>query len=370
MRVDAFTAVAALAVLVFCSAQLAAQETPERKAKPGEEIGKAVQAGLAWLANHQGEEGSWSFSDFKKKCKGTPACTGTGSGPAAEATSLASLAFLGAGHTPIHGSHKTAMKNAVKFLKSRQKANGGVGDTEDELADVRSTAAATMALSELCGLSPGARLLEPLAQGAVDCLASLQKPDSGFGQRKGDPCDAASTAWAAIAFKSAKLSGLAVPETAPAGILKWLDSATDRKTCRVSMTAQSGSGKPEYSDKALACAMIIRLFWGAKRDDALIVGSAAWLKQALPKAPAAGESPDYEYWYFGTLAAFMAGGDCWQAWSEAVLEALLKTQCRKGCEEGSWIQSEIAGGKGRLWCTALNVLSLEICYRVAGAKKD
>ncbi len=204
---------------------------------------------------------------------------------------------------------------------------------------------------------------------AVDHLATLQTPESGFGTKKGEPCDAVSTAWAALAFKSAQLSGLSVPDGWSAGMLKWLDSVTDPETRQVAMKAPGKGAKPEYSPKALASAMVIRLFTGAKASDPEIAAAAAVLAKSAPSSAAGGESPDSEFWYFGTLAAFQAGGDCWKAWSAGLLEALLKSQCAEGCAAGSWEPPKADGGKGRLWSTALNVLSLEICYRLAKAKK-
>jgi hypothetical protein len=219
-----------------------------------------------------------------------------------------------------------------------------------------------MAVAELYGLSGRTPLLTVMAQRGIDFLVSQQTPGSGFGLSKGAPPDALTTAWAVMALKSAKISELSFPASAFEGAGKWFDSVTDGKTHRVAMKASTGGEGPEYSTKALACALISRILMGGAASDSHIAGGGKLLREAPPRRGKAGEL-DLDTLYFGTLASFQLGGEVWAAWNPAMNEALVPSQVRSGCASGSWNPEGPGKGKGRICATALNVLSLEIYYR-------
>lgn len=77
---------------------------------------------------------------------------------------------------------------------------------------------------------------------------------------------------------------------------------------------------------------------------------------------------NFYYWYYGTYALFqLASHDddrSWRTWNERMKGALLPTQRRGGCEDGSWDPDDpwsLVGG--RIYATAINALTLEIYYR-------
>ncbi|MHC4601207.1 MAG: hypothetical protein ACYS47_19610 [Planctomycetota bacterium] len=95
-----------------------------------------------------------------------------------------------------------------------------------------------------------------------------------------------------------------------------------------------------------------------------ILGGGNLLRNATPRWDAGKVWADLEYWYFGTLASFQLGRNYWKAWNEPMKNALVPTQRRDGCENGSWDPAGPRGMMmGRVWSTAVNVLSLEIYYR-------
>jgi hypothetical protein len=72
------------------------------------------------------------------------------------------------------------------------------------------------------------------------------------------------------------------------------------------------------------------------------------------------------YWYYGTLALFHMGGHWWREWNPAMQSALLALQRTDGHGAGSWDPdpSWIGDAGGRVYATAMAVLTLEIYYRV------
>jgi hypothetical protein len=70
------------------------------------------------------------------------------------------------------------------------------------------------------------------------------------------------------------------------------------------------------------------------------------------------------YWYYATLAHFLAGGEHWDWWNPRIRDLLVGHQRRTGCARGSWDPVALwAEDVGRIYSTALNVLTLEIYYR-------
>ena len=71
------------------------------------------------------------------------------------------------------------------------------------------------------------------------------------------------------------------------------------------------------------------------------------------------------YWYYGTLALFLQGGDAWKFWNARLQETLLPSQA----EDGSWMPISVYAdyaqdtNRDRSYTTALNVLMLEVYYR-------
>ena len=133
------------------------------------------------------------------------------------------------------------------------------------------------------------------------------------------------------------------------------------------------SGKVQYlqrhrhtSSALTAAALFCRLLLGWDRNATLVRRSAACLRTRLPSWDQASDRrifPLY-YWYYGTLAMFQMGKPYWPKWNSAMRRMLLKRQCKKGDDRGSWPPVGRDGRyAGRAYATALNVLNLEIYYR-------
>jgi hypothetical protein len=340
---------------------------------PSRRTESAVLMGLVWLKNHQNPDGMWSTDRFLTNCmKGS--CSGAGAGPQYDVgnTGLALLAFLGGGHTHKHGKFKRTVKNALKALKDRQSPEGRFGPETSDGRWIYGHLIATAAFCEAYGLSNQTPLLHGITQKAVDYAVGCQNPYAGwrYGRRPGEN-DTSCTSWAIMALKVAKLSGLAVPREAFQGGRRWLDMATDPDTFRTGyvMTGDSGS-RPENRrefqplEAMTAAAVTCRVMTGSRSSDPLVSGGASLLNNCLPRWDASAGTIEMYYWYYGTLAAFQVGGDLWSRWNSAVKRALLPTQRRKGCENGSWDPLGPWGSAGgRVYSTSICTLTLETYYR-------
>lgn len=80
-----------------------------------------------------------------------------------------------------------------------------------------------------------------------------------------------------------------------------------------------------------------------------------------------GPSSDLYFSYYATQIMHHMEGDAWQAWNTKMKDMLLKSQATDGHEAGSWFKgvdgSHGAHKAGRLYCTSLATMMLEVYYR-------
>ncbi len=112
-------------------------------------------------------------------------------------------------------------------------------------------------------------------------------------------------------------------------------------------------------------AILGRIYLGQKRKDPIIRKGVSLLMKRLPQYDEPKHNQvNYLHWYFGTYAMFQVGGKDWKTWNEAMKKALVKTQRRGGCSDGSWDSvGEWCIVGGRVYATAINALTLEVYYK-------
>ncbi|MBI2921155.1 MAG: terpene cyclase/mutase family protein [Planctomycetes bacterium] len=351
----------------------------------------AVMNGLRWLARHQGPSGAWSGEAFHAQCSGSK-CSGEGhDGYDAGQTGLALLAFLGAGYTHLTKetyvdkvSGKTicwgtVIKNAAKWLMENQDAEGCYGGQKGGKY-MYNHAIAALAMAELYGLS-NANIFKDTAQKGVDFVLQAQNPYKAWRYTK--VCrdnDTSVTGWAVMALKSADMSGLAVGRTGYEGALGWVREVTDEAYYKVGYTAKgtpkivvAGKNEDWENHEAMtAVGMLIRIFTEHDKADPALAGGAKLMMGDTPVY--GGKKTDYYYWYYASLALFQLDGpdgQYWNAWNKSMVNALVPSQRggKDGCACGSW-ETDVDRWSfegGRVYATAINVLTLEVYYRYESA---
>ena len=71
------------------------------------------------------------------------------------------------------------------------------------------------------------------------------------------------------------------------------------------------------------------------------------------------------YWYYATLALYQHGGEPWTRWNAKIRDQIVGLQSSSGHQTGSWEPDDsLYGAKGgRIYCTTLAALTLEVYYR-------
>ncbi len=343
----------------------------------------AVDFGLAWLAAHQdvADDGKWDCDGFMKHDPEGDRCDGAGGAlNDVGVTSLAVLAFLGAGYTD-RGSAKENryakhIRAGARYLILAQADDGAFGPRETQ-SFIYNHAMATLAMSELFWTTKNPRYRKP-AQDGLNFLAAARNPLGAWRYRpRGGDNDTSVTVWCLMALKSGRFAALEVDPDGLEGARVWIDQVTDPETGRVGYLARGGpSHRPKGMEERwpasathamTAAGTLGRIFLGEDPRTSEMVAKGARLCADNPPVwnPDTG-SIDMDYWYFGTLALFQVGGTSWRVWSGKMEDAILRHQHPKGtgARAGSWDPLDPWGPDGgRVYATALMTMALEVYYR-------
>jgi hypothetical protein len=339
----------------------------------------AIELGLEFLARHQRADGSWSLGGFDN---GHPQKQGQFNSDMA-ATGLALLAFQGAGYTHREFKYAGQMQRALEWITTRQAADGGLYLNADERSDsncrMYSHAIATLALNEAYGMTQDSQLREP-CQKALAYIAKTQDDQGGwryYAEPQLRQSDTSVTGWMMMALQSGRLAGLEVPESTWEGIRHWLELSRDPQRealYRYNPFAQDSGGIDRSAGRRPTVSMtsvglLMRLYLGWERDDPRMIDGADYLlSQQFPGERTSLERDTY-YWYYATQVLRHVGGERWERWNSRLHPLLVKTQTKTGDMAGSWhpyepVPDRWGPAAGRLYVTTMNLLSLEVNYRL------
>jgi Ca-activated chloride channel family protein len=334
----------------------------------------AVLSGIKWLARHQNADGGWNADGFDSQCTGTKCAGVSATDTDIESTCLATLTLLGAGYT--HASTETfesngkkiclgtTVKDALRWLITNQDSEGCFGPRDGKF--MYNHCIATLAMCEGYGVTGSALFKDPAIR-AIGYLVNMQNKDGGWPLAKGGVSDTVTTAWAALAVKSAKIAGLDVKESVAKSAMAFLDSVT-LETGEACPTPGAKDAKSVLCTSAVLCARIIL---GADRASEPVKLQAGLIVAAKPEWG----KGDHEQWFFAANGLFMFDGPTgkfWKGWNESIKTALVPNERTKkdGCLDGSWDPEPSAEkGKqhGRIRSTALGSLCMEVYYRYDSA---
>jgi hypothetical protein len=232
---------------------------------------------------------------------------------------------------------------------------------------------AAYALCEACavaaaaGQAADARYREA-AEKAVRFIESQQHRDGGwrYTGRPDESSDTSVSGWQVLSLKSAKEAGIeANPVCLKEAVrffrsCRWLDTGRSRYHVFA----------PETTPAASGMGMLVQALLLDQPDSEWIRKGANYLAD-FAEIQWADQEPGNEtrsyLWYHCTLAMFQHGGEPWQRWNDIVGERIRSTQDQdsQSCTFGSWDwQSDDFGEQGgRIYTTALGVLTLEVYYR-------
>jgi hypothetical protein len=318
-----------------------------REAGGSEGSEAAVKRALMWLKRHQNPDGSWSFFHLGGRCP----CPGHGEFAQARngATAIALLPFLGAGNTHKEGNYQKEVKAGLYFLLSQQKSDGSLWEKQGHMY---SHGLAAIVLCEAYAMTRDKALQAP-AQAALEFTTYAQDPiGGGWRYQPREPGDTSVVGWQLMALKSGHMAGLYVNPGTVTGASRFLDSV------QAEGGATYGYMGPGTKAATSSIGLLCRMYLGWNRDHPALSKGVARLDKSGP-------SPVNLYYnYYATQVMRHYEGEPWETWNKRMRDWLVKQQDTSGHKEGSWYMGREHTDKGgRLYCTAMATMILEVYYR-------
>ena len=325
---------------------------------------EAVALALEWIVKHQLPDGGWSFDhrigDGKFRDSPNPGIfeTETGARKYARngATALALLPLLGQGHTHLAGKYKKVVRRGLEYLMEKGKPQkGGSISYLEPGGTYYSHGLCAIVFGEAFAMSQDP-LLAPYAQGCIWYLEQTQNRDIGGWQYK--PHEAGDTSvvgWQVMALKSGKLSGLQINKKTYSLINKFLNYVSIENG-----TYYGYKTPPVNRNRArTAVGILCRMYMGWDKDHPSLNKAVKYLSDSGP------DKKDIYYNYYGTQVMKQFGGDEWTKWNKVMRDSLVESQNKSGNTAGSWFfgSSHANDSGGRLYCTAMACMTLEVYYR-------
>ncbi|QDU88476.1 hypothetical protein Pla175_18540 [Pirellulimonas nuda] len=349
----------------------------------------AIELGLDFLTRLQQPDGRWTFHDLGSAP--IPADEAAQARADSAATGLALLSFLGAGYDHFEGPRRDVVDRGIKYLLTTQQPSGLVfAEAEDanpwQVAQFYSHGIASLALCEAFGMTGDPELRGP-AQRALDYTERTQVAGlGGWRYTPGLNADLSVTGWQLMALRSGELAGLKVDRNTYRGVRSFLERCREPggERCRFCYNPLASPGDPVTAHGRnpgtvmTSVGLLCQLYLGENRESPRMQRGADHLLKNLPTPGAGGriaatstpDNPlrDTYYWYYATQVMFHMRGEHWRAWNDALHPLLLDSQSQSGELAGSWNPRSPAPDKwasfgGRLYVTAMNLLSLEVHYR-------
>jgi hypothetical protein len=354
----------------------------------------AVDSALKWLADHQLPDGGWSFNHgMAPTCQNK--CSSPGDMPEARiaATAFGVLPFLGAGQTHQVGKFQKTVSGGLYFLINHMKMTKEGGSLMEPGGRMYAHGLATIALCEAYAMNMNpealrkkkraaydgegaptykdkqeehaveaaggdlANKLGPAAQLALNYIMYAQDPNGGgWRYEPRTPGDTSVVGWQLMALVSGKLAYLRVDPRCFALASTYLDHV------RIDPYGSDyGYTDPQRGTQATrAIGLLSRMYLGWRRDN-------PGLQQGIDGLSGWGPiSGNMYYNYYATQVLHHFGGEKWKQWNDVMRDSLVNSQSHNGHEAGSW---SFGGGDmgaskgGRLYCTAMAAMTLEVYYR-------
>ncbi|WP_020474282.1 prenyltransferase/squalene oxidase repeat-containing protein [Zavarzinella formosa] len=327
----------------------------------------AVARGLAWVHRNRLKDGSWKSEGTEKDDRVIATVLALlvrqphviqpclRDDPVS-ATSLALLAYLGAGVTVDQSSrYGPALTGSLKYLLSRQKIDGSF----ENVTNIDGHSWATIALCEASVLAD-MKGVKPAAEKALDWLLKSQHRDGSWGMANGKLGPVVFLAWPIQALWVARITEF---EFSREETYEKIGKLLNSRSWDSGITYGLAKDEPlaDLTSAAPACRYLTG--WVAKHPALVRAG------EAMVQHPVSDENPVlHQRHYFETQFLHAINRSDWhKKWNPSMRDFLVGTQNRSADEnlKGSWSPDggDIGDQYGRLGCTVMSLLSLQVYYR-------
>lgn len=325
----------------------------------------AVERALGWIADHQADDGGWSFAHHQI-CNGQCDHPGRFTRARNGATAMGLLPFLGAGYTHQQGEYSDTVDDGLQYLVThierpnpRSINHASYGSWFEPEGTMYSHALATIAMCEAYAMTGDSTLRAP-AQAGLDFLVQAQsKADGGWRYSPGAAGDTSAVGWALMALKSGKIAGLEVPQTTFDRSSSFLNRVSSNRGSTYGYVSPNQNPHGLYATSSIG--LLCRMYQGWPKQRPGISKGVLSLTKMGPRLD------NFYYCYYATQVMHHHGGEPWEQWNARMRDPLIERQFKVGHARGSWTPNGMPemGGMmgGRLYATSLATMILEVYYR-------
>jgi hypothetical protein len=187
----------------------------------------------------------------------------------------------------------------------------------------------------------------------IDYLVQCQCADGSWGYTPKTTGDLSIVGWQMMALKSASRIGIKVAPEVIERVDRFIDSQQSE------YGAYYGYRSTQRDPCMTAIGLLLRLYRGWPRSDARILKGADYIADLGPS------TNGIYYNYYATQLLFHIKHADWPTWNQMNRDHWIQSQSKEGHSKGSWYvgKSHFNQVGGRLYCTAMITLSLEVYYR-------
>jgi hypothetical protein len=300
--------------------------TPETEA--------AIKKGLDFLASRQQEDGSFAASGYGRN---VAVC------------SLAGMAFMSSGSTPMRGPYGLHVNRCLDYVLSHAQESGFVVDEGSAShGPMYCHGFATLFLAEAYGMTMRADLRDKLSK-AVRLIVETQNDQGGWRyQPQRNDADISVTVCQMMSLRAAKNAGIYVPNATRDKCVEYVKKSQNADGGFMYMVHGGASAFPR------SAAGVVALYTAGYEGKEIELGLKYLMKQ-LPRGEA---SPGHYFYghYYAVQAMWHAGGEWWQKWYPAIRDELTKSGSpHRQREDGSWMDAICAEYGTAMACIVLQM---------------
>jgi hypothetical protein len=274
---------------------------------------RAINRGLAFLANQQNKEGFFGDDDYARN---VGVC------------SLVGLAYLASGSTPKGGKWSPQLEALLRFVLAQATPSGflTVKDYQSR-GPMYGHGFATLFLSEAYGMSDEKDLKSILIK-AIKVIVDTQNDQGGWRyQPRRDDADVSVTVCQLMALRAARNAGVFVPDETVDRAVKYLYRSQNIDGGFMYMNEERESAFPR------SAAAVVALYNAGQSESAEIERGLKYLDSFQPQK-IEGILPSHFFYghYYAVQAMWHAGGERWNRWYPAIRDVLVPLQG----ESGAW----------------------------------
>jgi hypothetical protein len=307
------------------------------------EAERAIENGLAYLARTQSRDGAWRSQG------------GYGSYPVVM-TSLAGLALMAGGNTPVEGRYSAEVRRAVDFVIGSARANGLITSPGEESRSMYGHGFGMLFLAEAYGMEADpvrqeriARILEKAAvlTGQSQSAAGgwLYTPDSG-----GD--EGSVTVTQIQGLRAARNAGIKVDKSIIDKAVGYIAKSANPDGGIRYQARGAGNSLP-----AITAAAVATLYNAGDYDDPMAHKALQFTKNRLKQGDYSRAFSGHVFYslLYTSQAMYLSSEENWVEFFPTCRDWLIKAQA----QDGSWT----GDGVGQTYGTAIGLLILQLPYR-------